>query len=161
MVNCEVSFHFTVLAVLFSWCSCLGFNRGGSHSILFELRAILVTFLLLYIIGELNLERKDIFRFLKVTLLFTIVLCLHGLLEKIFSRSILLPHAWEMWTLSSTNRMRIYGAAANPNVFALFLSIQLFFSFFLFQALKKYKFSVFLASILIFGTLLLTYSRGR
>ncbi|MFB7639506.1 O-antigen ligase family protein [Peribacillus butanolivorans] len=155
-------YHFT----LPFWLYCLVgvvasvLTGVGLIPILFELRAILVTFLLLYIIGELNLERKDIFRFLKVTLLFTIVLCLHGLLEKIFSRSILLPHAWEMWTLSSTNRMRIYGAAANPNVFALFLSIQLFFSFFLFQALKKYKFSVFLASILMFGTLLLTYSRG-
>ncbi|MBR8644311.1 hypothetical protein KEH51_05730 [[Brevibacterium] frigoritolerans] len=38
-------------------------NRVGILPILFELRALLITFLLLYIIGELNLERKDIFRF--------------------------------------------------------------------------------------------------
>ncbi|PJN92191.1 hypothetical protein CVN76_00805 [Bacillus sp. mrc49] len=45
-------------------------------------------------------------------------------------------------------------------MFALYLSIQLFLSFFLFRSLKKYKVLVFLASILLAGTLLLTYSRG-
>ncbi|CAH0238369.1 hypothetical protein SRABI96_02862 [Peribacillus sp. Bi96] len=155
-------YHFTVPF----WLFCLvGAVAGLTHGVgilptLFELRALLVTFLLLYIIGELNLERKDIFRFLKVTLIFTLILCLHGIVEKIFSRTVLLPHAWEMWNLSPTNRMRIYGAPGNPNVFALFLSIQLFLSFFLFQALKKNKFIVFLAAILLSGTLLLTYSRG-
>lgn len=155
-------YHFTVPFWLFCFVGAVAglLNGVGIFPILFELRALLVTFLLLYIIGELNLERKDIFRFLKVILIFTIFLCLHGILEKIFSRTILLPHEWEMWNLSPTNRMRIYGAPANPNVFALFLSIQLFLSFFLFQSLKKYKPFVFLASILLSGTLLLTYSRG-
>ncbi|WP_057911971.1 O-antigen ligase family protein [Peribacillus muralis] len=156
------TYHFTMPFWLFCLIGTMAalITGVGILPILFELRALLITFLLLYIIGELNLERKDIFLFLKATLVFTIILCLHGLIEKIFSRTILLPHEWEMWNLSSANRMRIYGASANPNVFALYLSIQLFFSFFLYRSLKKSKFLVFLASILIFGTLLLTYSRG-
>ncbi|MGE7875997.1 O-antigen ligase family protein [Peribacillus muralis] len=155
-------YHFTIPFWLFCLVGALAalVTDVGFLPILFELRALLITFLLLYIIGELNLERKDIFHFLKATLVFTIILCLHGLVEKIFSRTILLPHAWEMWNLSSANRMRIYGAAANPNVFATYLSIQLFLSFFLFRSLKKYNTLVFLASILFSGTLLLTYSRG-
>lgn len=155
-------YHFTMSFWLFCLVGTVAalITGVGILSIFFELRALLITFLLLYIIGELNLERKDIFHFLKATLVFTVILCLHGLIEKIFSRTILLPHAWEMWNLSSANRMRIYGAAANPNVFALYLSIQLFLSFFLFRSLKKYKVLVFLASILLAGTLLLTYSRG-
>ncbi len=155
-------YHFTAPFWLFCLIGAAAalMNGVGILPILFELRALLITFLLLYIIGELNLERKDIFRFLKVILIFTMLLCLHGIVEKIFLRTILLPHSWEMWNLSPTNRMRIYGAPANPNVFALFLSIQLFLSFFLFQSLKKYKWIVFLAAILLSGTLLLTYSRG-
>lgn len=155
-------YHFTVPFLLFCLVGVIAAFMTGVNliPILFELRALLVTFLLLYIIGELHLERKDIFLFLRLAVLFAVILCMHGLIEKVFSRTILIPENWRAWDLVPTNEMRIYGAAANPNVFALFLSIQLFFSFFLFQAVRKYKAWVFLSSILIFGTLLLTYSRG-
>ena len=155
-------YHFTVPFLLFCLVGVIAAFMTGVNPIpiLFELRALLVTFLLLYIIGELHLERKDIFLFLRVTVLFAITLSIHGLIEKVFSRTILIPESWAAWDLVPTNEMRIYGAAANPNVFALFLSIQLFFSFFLFQAVRKYKVWIFISSILIFGTLLLAYSRG-
>lgn len=155
-------YQFTVPFLLFCIIGAIAAIITGVTlvPILFELRALLVTFLLLYIIGELKLERKDIFHFLSVTVLFAVVLCIHGLIEKVFARTILIPESWSSWNLTPTNKMRIYGAAANPNVFALFLSIQFFFSFFLFQAVKKYKVWMYLASVLIVGTVLLTYSRG-
>ncbi|MFJ7858062.1 O-antigen ligase family protein [Peribacillus sp. NPDC097206] len=156
------NYHFTVPFLLFCLVGVIAaFMTGVSLiPILFELRALLVTFLLLYIIGELHLERKDILLFLEGMLLFAVALSIHGLIEKGFSRTILIPDSWGAWDLPPINNMRIYGAVANPNVFALFLGIQFFFSFFLFQAAKKHRVWIFLSSALIFGTLLFTYSRG-
>ncbi|MEY9870004.1 hypothetical protein ABIE66_005383 [Peribacillus sp. B2I2] len=61
------NYHFTLPFWLFCLVGAVAalINGVGILPIVFELRALLVTFLLLYIIGELNLERKDIFRFLK------------------------------------------------------------------------------------------------
>ena len=67
--------------------------------VLLELRALLVTFLPLYIIVELHLERKDILLLLKGMILFAFSLSNHGLIEKGVSRTILIPVRLNAWDL--------------------------------------------------------------
>ena len=46
---------------------------------------------------------------------------LHGLVEKLSLRQLLLPEEWKYKVLSATNAVRIYGLTGNPNSLALSL----------------------------------------
>ena len=62
--------------------------------------------------------------------------------------------------LSDSNRMRIYGLIGNPNVLGTYLSIAFVLSLYLRSIYTKYRIRLNIASIIIFGVFLLTYSRG-
>ncbi|KSU60432.1 hypothetical protein AS034_16455 [[Bacillus] enclensis] len=132
----------------------------GLPAIIFQNRAFIITFLLIFIAAELEISREDVRRFLWITIITGIVLSVHGLFEFIGHRTVLVPQAWEEWNLSSVNEMRVYGLTANPNVLGTYLSICLFASLYLWQTSEKYKAWLISASILMLGVLCLTFSRG-
>lgn len=129
-------------------------------AIIFQLRAFLITFLLIFIIGSLNLTKKDIYSFLWTTVIMAVILSLHGIIEKVSLRTWLLPDTWVNMDLSESNRMRIYGLTGNPNVLGTYLSIAFVLSLYLRSIYTKYRIWLNIASIIIFGVFLLTYSRG-
>ena len=129
-------------------------------AIIFQLRAFLITFLLIFIIGSLNLTKKDIYSFLWITVIMAVILSLHGIIEKVSLRTWLLPDTWVKMELSDSNRMRIYGLIGNPNVLGTYLSIAFVLSLYLRSVYTKYRIRLNIASIIIFGVFLLTYSRG-
>ncbi|MGM0830674.1 MAG: O-antigen ligase family protein [Bacillota bacterium] len=129
-------------------------------AIVFQNRAFLITFLLVFVLGELTFTRKDIKRFVGITVIMGTILSIHGLIEFISSRTLFVPVAWENWNLSSVNEMRVYGLTANPNVLGTYLSICLFATLYAYQTFHKYKWPLISAAILMLGVLCLTYSRG-
>ena len=129
-------------------------------AIVFQLRAFLITFLLIFIVSSLNLTKKDIYSFLWTTVIMAVVISLHGIVEKISLRTWLLPESWVNMPISETNRMRIYGLIGNPNVLAVYLAIAFILTLYLKTITTKYRYWLYAASIIIFGVFLLTYSRG-
>lgn len=127
---------------------------------IFQVRAFLIMFLLIYIASAFPWEKRDIKAAISVSLAVATLLSVHGLIEKISLRHWLLPETWENWNLASANAMRIYGLIGNPNVLATYLIIVFFMSFYLKpDMIRWYKLLPFLR-IVILGAFLLTYSRG-
>jgi O-antigen ligase len=129
-------------------------------AIIFQNRAFLITFLLVFVVGELTFTRMDLKRFVGITVVMGSILSVHGLIEFISSRTLFVPLAWENWNLSSVNEMRVYGLTANPNVLGTYLSICLFATLYAYHTFHKYKWPLISAAILMLGVLCLTYSRG-
>jgi O-antigen ligase len=156
------AYSFTAAFILFCLTGTIAAFLTGvdAAATLFQNRAFVITFLLIFIMGELEISRQDVKLFLITSILMGTALSLHGLVEFISSRSVLIPQAWEQWNLSSVNEMRVYGLTANPNVLGTYLSICLFTALYAWQNWEKYKPWMITASILMAGTLCLTFSRG-
>lgn len=131
-------------------------------AIVFQLRAFLITYILYYVGKRLEINREDVIKFLWTTFIMAIVLCLHGLVEKMSLRSYLMPADWVARSLSHNNRVRIYGLIDNPNVLAVYLSIAFMLSLYLRQLVSsnKGKWIINIGMILMLGVITLTYSRG-
>ncbi|GGH76484.1 O-antigen ligase [Pullulanibacillus pueri] len=130
-------------------------------AVIFESRALLLFFLLFYIIRRLDITQEDIKRLIWIVFWVAILLSLHGWVEKLSIRSWLLPLDWVMRPLSPTNRIRIYGLIDNPNTLALFLVLSYFFSFYLRGFYKgALKVTLHIGSVILLGTMILTFSRG-
>ncbi|UOR11651.1 O-antigen ligase family protein [Halobacillus amylolyticus] len=126
---------------------------------IFEIRALLITFLLIYISAEFPWKRKDINQLIYVSMGTAVIISIHGLIEKLSLRNWLLPETWENLDLASANAMRIYGLVGNPNVLATYLFI-VFFATFLLKDPKLHVGWLGVIRVLLLGTMLLTYSRG-
>jgi putative inorganic carbon (hco3(-)) transporter len=126
-----------------------------------QVRAFLVFFLLYYIVKRMNIGEKDIRDFALTTFITAVVLSIHGLVEKISVRTLLLPELWANMNLSPTNKTRIYGLISGPNELALYLLIAFFISFYLLAITKgKPKIFIYIGMTLMLSVFLLTYSRG-
>ncbi|MCM3691763.1 O-antigen ligase family protein [Neobacillus niacini] len=130
-------------------------------AIIMQVRAFLVFFLLYYIVKRLNIGEKDIRDFALTTFITAVVLSIHGLVEKISVRTLLLPELWANMNLSPTNKVRIYGLISGPNELALYLLIAFLVSFYLLAITKgKPKIFIYIGMTLMLSVFLLTYSRG-
>ncbi|WP_203245837.1 O-antigen ligase family protein [Sporosarcina beigongshangi] len=131
-------------------------------AIVFQLRAFVITFLLLYIVKRLEITKRDIKNFLTLTLVVAIILVIQGLVEKLSMRSALMPEKWVNRQLSPNNSSRIYGLLNNPNVLSVYLTIAGILTYYLKTLLPKNKVQwlINIALVLIAGTWILTYSRG-
>ncbi|MEZ7172907.1 O-antigen ligase family protein [Sporosarcina sp. OR05] len=131
-------------------------------AIIFQIRAFVIMFLLLYIVKRLDITKQDILNFLYVTLFVTVVLIVQGLVEKMSLRTALMPESWVNRQLSANNRSRIYGLVNNPNVLAVYFTFTGLLIYYLKTMLPKSKWQWVLNIILVVlaGTWILTYSRG-
>ena len=132
------------------------------EAIIFQLRAFVITFLLLYIVKRLSITKNDILNFLLVTLVVTVVLIVQGIIEKLSMRSAFMPENWINRQLSANNKSRIYGLVNNPNVLAVYLTISGLLIYYLKTLLPKGKMQWVFTTVLVVlaGTWILTYSRG-
>ncbi|WP_339194218.1 O-antigen ligase family protein [Aeribacillus sp. FSL W8-0870] len=156
------TFLFSVFFLLFCLIGVVSAFITGVEitSIIFQIRAFVLTFLCMFIISELKITEKDIAQFFLVTVCLATVLSVHGLIEKLSLRTLLLPEAWVQMDLAETNRIRIYGLAGNPNILATYLMISFFSVFYLIKKFDRFKPLLYVIATLIFGVVLLTYSRG-
>ncbi|WLD92989.1 O-antigen ligase [Alkalihalobacillus sp. AL-G] len=131
-------------------------------AIIFELRALVITYLLFYVIRRLDINKSDIKKFLWTTFWTAIILCLHGIVEKLSLRTLLMPQEWTEMPLSETNRIRIYGLIFNPNVLAIYLMFAFMGTMYLKKMIngRRMLWLVHSGLILMLGVFILTYSRG-
>lgn len=127
-------------------------------AIVFQLRKFLIMYLLFYGIKRLKWDREEIVRILKLIVGVAIVLIAHGFIEKLSQRQWLLPQAWMEQFISPANFERIYGLLGNPNSMGLYMFIAIIAGLVLLRLTGNKLW--YIPTVLAFGTLLLTYSRG-
>jgi putative inorganic carbon (hco3(-)) transporter len=164
--NIRDLFHFSLLEITFFSFIFVGilsafFTGVSIPAIIMQTRAFLLFFLLFYITKRMQIEKKDIFDFALITFITAVTLSIHGLIEKISSRKLLLPEVWKNMDLAITNKIRVYGLIGGPNELALYLAISFIISFYLLQhAARKFRTFIYIGMILILTVFFLTYSRG-
>ncbi|WP_051382146.1 MULTISPECIES: O-antigen ligase [Sediminibacillus] len=130
-------------------------------ALVLQLRSFLLFYLVYYVVKRMDITKQDIARFLWATVILAVVICLHGLVEKLSLRGWLLPPTWENMPLSAINRIRIYGLIGNPNLLAYYLSFAFILTLFLRTYLRgKMVWVANMALVLYMGVWFLTYSRG-
>jgi putative inorganic carbon (hco3(-)) transporter len=131
-------------------------------AIVFQIRAFFITYLVYYSVKRIGITKEDVARFLWVTFTVAMILTVQGLVEKLSIRSMFMPETWVNRQLSPNNATRIYGLINNPNVLAVYLSIALMTSLYLYQNVSKRGTKIFMmiSMILMSGVWTLTYSRG-
>lgn len=156
---------------IYEW-AFIGFLVVGSVSalitgvsigaIIFQLRAFVITFLLLYIVKRLQITKKDVVAFLVVTAAVAALLVVQGLIEKLSLRSAWMPEKWVNRQLSPNNRSRIYGLINNPNVLAVHLTIAMCLTYYLKKFVTKMPLQWVLNLLILSmaGVWILTFSRG-
>ncbi|WP_459501642.1 O-antigen ligase family protein [Bacillus sp. C1] len=158
------SFHYFEIAY-FLFClfgAILGILNGVSlAAIVMQMHTLLLFYLVFYIVSRLSFQHDDLLFFAKITFIASVIISIHGLIEKLSLRSMFLPEAWEKLVLAPTNKIRIYGMAGGPNELALYLILAFLVSLYLLRnASAKMKYIVYIGLTLIATTLWLTYSRG-
>lgn len=129
------------------------------NAIIFQIRAFLLMYFVFYIVKRIEVTKEDLIRLCWTVLVMVLLIGLHGIIEKISLRTLLLPEAWVEMPLSSVNRIRIYGLLGNPNSLALFMSFSIIFLLYLREQIS-HRLIVNLVLLLSFSILVMTYSRG-
>lgn len=164
--NLRSLFRFNILEIAFILFLAVGaisaFMTGVTPmAIIMQVRAFFLYFLLYYIVKRMQITEKDVNGFVLTTFITAVVLSIHGLVEKLSVRTLLLPELWANMNLSPTNRIRVYGLISGPNELALFLLISFLLGFYLLaRSDGKTKTFLTIGMTLIFSVFLLTYSRG-
>jgi putative inorganic carbon (HCO3(-)) transporter len=130
-------------------------------SIIVQLRAYFLFYLVCYIVKRMDLSVPALRRMSYTTFIVAVILSLQGIVEKITSKTMLMPQEWQEWALSPTNRVRVYGLIKGPNELSLYLLIAFIISLYLLKTIQgKMRYLIYTGLVLMGTTILLTYSRG-
>lgn len=137
------------------------FNNVDIMALITQLRAYLLIYVVFYVVKRTHINKGDITQFSLLTFVLATLISLHGIVEKISNKTLLMPEAWENWSLSATNQIRVYGLLKGPNELALYLIIAFIVSLYLLKIVEgKRVLIVYFGLTIICTTFLLTYSRG-
>ena len=143
--------------------SVIGLTQGVLlTSVIFQLRTFIIMYLLYYTVSRMLLSENWLKQFAWITVWTSLIVSIHGIIEKLSMRTLLLPDVWKYKTLSATNSVRIYGLTGNPNSLGLLLLFGIIAILFLQYIYKseKYKWFLMINLVLFLGTFIMTYSRG-
>lgn len=138
-------------------------NDVSIGAIVFQIRAFVITFLLIYSVKRLQITKADIRLFLWITFAMAMVIVLQGFIEKLTMRSAWMPENWINRQLSPGNASRIYGVLNNPNVLSVYVTIAAILTIYLKRLLKPTigaTILFYICFILMSGIWIMTYSRG-
>lgn len=138
-------------------------NDVSMGAIVFQIRAFVITFLLIYIVKRLSITKEDVKLFLWITFAMAMVMVVQGLIEKISVRTEWMPQNWVNRQLSPGNASRIYGVLNNPNVLSVYLTLAAIMTIYLKELMKPSKWLnilFYISLILMMGVWFMTYSRG-
>lgn len=149
-------FAFGIIGVISALITGVSLN-----AIIFQLRAYFLFYLVFYVVKRMDFSLETIRKMSITTFILGVILSLHGIIEKISHKTLLMPQEWQEWWLSPTNRIRIYGLIKGPNELSLYLLIAVFISIYLLKhAHGKWRYFVYTGVTLMATAILLTYSRG-
>lgn len=130
-------------------------------AIIMQLRAYMLFYLLYYSVKRMEITTPDIMKLSWVTFVTASIMSVHGIIEKVTNKTVLMPEEWKNWTLSWTNYVRVYGLIKGPNELSLYLLIAFLVGLWLLKNYAgKMRVVIYINLILITTTFLLTYSRG-
>lgn len=137
-------------------------NGVSIMAVIFQLRTFIIMYILYYIISRSQLPSNFLVKLAWITVFSGIILFVQGVVEKMWARQQWLPDTWAAKVLSSTNIVRIYGLANNPNSLALIIFFAIAATIFLrwVYGNEKYKIALVVAQVAFTGLLILTLSRG-
>ncbi|MGG1676512.1 O-antigen ligase family protein [Neobacillus sp. NRS-1170] len=149
-------FAFAVIGVISAFLTGVSLK-----AIIFQLRAYFLFYIVFYVVKRMELSFDTIRKMSITSFILGVILSIHGFVEKIFHKTMLMPQVWQEWWLSPTNRIRVYGLIKGPNELSLFLVITFFISLYLLKHVQgKWRYFIYTGLTLIGTTILLTYSRG-
>lgn len=143
--------------------SIIGLMNGVSTgAVVFQVRTFIIMYLVYYFISRSQLPANWTIKLAWTGVGLGWLLSLHGLVEKLSIRQLLLPEYWKYMPLSTENLARIYGLPGNPNSLALLMMFGIIIVIFLKKFYKDLQYKWFLNSslVLFIGILILTFSRG-
>ncbi|MDL4838887.1 O-antigen ligase family protein [Aquibacillus rhizosphaerae] len=129
-------------------------------AIIFQIRAFLLMYIIYYVVIRLDITTKDVKKFIWLTLSTAIVLIIHGLIEKLSARELLLPLEWQEAELNDRNKLRIYGLINNPNHLAVYMTFTFITTLYLRHIQKNFKWIIDVILVFLAGVFLLTDSKG-
>lgn len=141
----------------------IGLKNGVTvTSVIFQIRTFVIMYLLYYIISRSMLPKNFLVKLAWITVASSAILFVHGVIEKMWARQLLLPLDWSQKVLSSTNVVRIYGLVNNPNSLALTMFFAITATLFLrwIYQNEQYKVTLLISQVAFTGLLILTLSRG-
>ena len=143
--------------------SIVGIISGVSvGAVVFQVRTFVIMYILYYILSRVKVPQTFLPMLAWITVFSGAILFVQGLIEKISSRSLLMPELWMEKVLSNTNAVRIYGLVNNPNTLALIMFFAICAAFYLqwlYQG-EKHRIVLWISQIAFTGMLILTLSRG-
>lgn len=143
--------------------SLIGIMGGVSvGAVVFQVRTFVIMYLLYYILSRVQVPKSFLPLLSWITIISSAFLFVQGIIERISSRSLLMPEAWMQKVLSNTNAVRIYGLVNNPNTLALIMFFAICAAFYLqwYYKGEKYRITLWISQIAFTGLLILTLSRG-
>lgn len=143
--------------------SVIGVMSGVSiGAVVFQIRTFIIMYLLYYILSRVQLPKSFLPLLSWMTIFVSGILFVQGIIERISSRTLLMPELWMQKVLSTTNAVRIYGLVNNPNTLALIMFFAICAAFYLQWLYKgeKYRVILWISQIAFTGMLVLTLSRG-
>lgn len=159
---------------LFEWAffaflllgSVVGYINGVSlGAVIFQVRTFIIMYLIYYFLSRTKLPENWMTKLAWTGVGLGWLLSLHGLVEKLSIRQLLLPTYWKYMPLSDENFARIYGFPGNPNSLALILMFCVTGILYLKHVYdsgntKQYNKFLNVSFVLFIGIFILTYSRG-
>lgn len=139
----------------------LGYINGATlTAITLEVRNLLVLALLVPIFYLGSWNKKFLNEIISLSVITAFFISIHGIIEKLFSRSVLIPEEWKQWELSAVNIDRVYGTLGNPNILATYLTLVLLISLTPSYNIINNKLLLLFIQATIIYTIFLTGSRG-
>lgn len=130
----------------------------GLMPFVFQVRAIGIYYILYFVLRTCRFERGRVSVFLRTLQAVALLLSAFGVVEKIFSKTVLFPLEWAKDIIYASNYARVYSLMQNPNTFGLFLTLLFFFTAFCFlhYGIRTHA----LVYGVLLGALLLSMSRS-
>lgn len=131
-------------------------------AVVFQVRTFVIMYILYYILSRVKVPNTFLPMLAWITIFSGAILFVQGIVEKVSSRSLLMPDVWMQKVLSATNAVRIYGLVNNPNTLALIMFFAICAAFYLQWLYKgeKHRVALWICQIAFTGMLILTLSRG-
>lgn len=144
------------LFFIVAFINTIVFQKIGLYIYIFEVRSVIVYYILFFVIRNLEFNKKYILLLTKIFRYITYVLFVMGVIEKISNKTLLFPESVADSIIYADNFARVYSLFFNPNTYGAFLVL----SFFIVLYYEKEPKKIFIYEIVVFTSLLLSMSRS-
>lgn len=141
---------------IISFINTVFIKKIGIMVFIFEVRSVMLYYLLYFVIRNYNFSEKYKYRIIKILRCITYILFAFAVIEKLFRKNILFPKAIAESIIYADNYSRVYSLFFNPNTYGAFLVL----SFFIVCYFNDKRESMIVYKIITMTSLLFSMSRS-